>query len=103
MKVDLPEISKEQAVQNKEQEYLRIQVTEQGTIYINDTKSETANISSRLKEIKQKKAFKKVVLSADYNVKHGEIVSLMGLCKSAGFTKISIAAQPVMPDRDLNH
>ena len=76
-----------------EPEHLKIQVTEQGTIYINNTKTDPEHISRVLKTIKQKNTFNKVIIAADYNVKHGEIVMLMGTCKEAGFSKISIAAQ----------
>ena len=46
-----------------------------------------------LKKIKQKKTYNRIIIVADYSVKHGEVVHIMEICHKVGFKKISIAAQ----------
>ncbi|RLE12718.1 biopolymer transporter ExbD [Candidatus Aerophobetes bacterium] len=91
IKVELPKTT---TPQEKVEENIVISVTKDNHIYLGKRwiKSEKELTSLLKKEIKEKGGL--VVINADKNVKHGQVVKVMELAEKAGATKLGILTFP---------
>ena len=72
---------------------IMIVIDREGFTYLEDKKIDIKEIGPRLKDIVEKEGMIHLLLQADKDVKHGMVVHVMDLAKSAGVSSIIIAAQ----------
>ena len=72
---------------------ISIVVDKEGRVYLADKKIDLKDIGPKLKDIVEKEGLIHLLLQADKEVKHGMVVHIMDLAKSAGVSSIIIAAQ----------
>lgn len=90
LKINLPEVSSKEII--GEAKRAIIQITKKGEVFLNQSKVNNDSLSEMLQKIKLKTPLCNIVIQADERVPHGKVVSVMDICKKAGFNKISIAA-----------
>lgn len=88
--VDLPE-TKAQAISESD-EPLVISLDNKGRIYLQETQIEPEALTDRLRQITQNKMDTRIFVRGDKNISYGEIMNVMGLVNSAGFSKVALIA-----------
>ncbi|MEM7008019.1 MAG: biopolymer transporter ExbD [Thermodesulfobacteriota bacterium] len=84
--VKLPSASSAEPVKT---EQLTINLTQAGQIYYNDKEINIDDLAPKLGEIEDKDSI--VIIRADNTVPHGQVVEVMDIVKSEGFSKLAIA------------
>ncbi len=84
--VKLPSASSAEPVKT---EQLTINLTQAGKVYYNDKEINIDDLASRLEGIEDKNSI--VIIRADNSVPHGQVVEVMDIVKSEGFSKLAIA------------
>jgi biopolymer transport protein ExbD len=84
--VKLPSASSAEPVKT---EQLTVNLTQDGQVYYNDKKIEITDLPIKLKDIEDKDSI--IIIRADNSVPHGQVVQVMDIVKSEGFSKIAIA------------
>lgn len=90
LNINLPEVSSKEIIGGTKRAI--IQITKKGEVFLNQSKVNNDSLSEMLQKIKLKTPLCNIVIQADERVPHGKVVSVMDICKKAGFNKISIAA-----------
>jgi len=75
-------------------EQVSVVLDEKGTLYLDGDPIERDNLSSELRSRLEELDEKVVVLRADTNTPHGEVVRLMDLAREAGATNLTVSARP---------
>ena len=91
IKVELPKAST--TVENQNNEMVRVVVTKDNSLFINDKPVAEAEIYTVLKEIRETAAEASLVIEADTNSLHGIVVKVIDAGKLAGFEKFAIATE----------
>ena len=89
--IRLPKVT--QNAHNGTDQKVIIAIDRNGLTYIQGEKIELKELGPRLKTLVNKDGVNQIILQADKDVKHGEVVQTMDLAKSAGISSIVIAAQ----------
>jgi len=89
--VRLPEAST--TVSRDEEKSLRIYLTKDGEISLNDESITLQGLEQRLKSYGARASSMTFLLHADTDARHGKVVALMDLAKTAGFGKLAIATE----------
>lgn len=84
--VKLPSASSAEPVKT---EQLTINLTQAGKVYYNDNEIKIDDLDSKLQSIDDKDSI--VIIRADNSVPHGQVVQVMDIVKSEGFSKLAIA------------
>jgi len=84
--VKLPSASSAEPVKS---EQLTINLTQDGQVYYNDKEINIDELPAKLQSIEDKESI--VIIRADNNVPHGQVVEVMDIVKSEGFSKLAIA------------
>jgi len=84
--VKLPSASSAEPVK---MEQVTVNLTQDGQVYYNDKKIEIADLPTKLKGVEDKDSI--VIIRADNSVPHGQVVQVMDIVKSEGFSKLAIA------------
>jgi biopolymer transport protein ExbD len=84
--VKLPSASSAEPVKS---EQLTINLTQAGQVYYNDKEINIDELPAKLQSIEDKESI--VIIRADNNVPHGQVVEVMDIVKSEGFSKLAIA------------
>lgn len=84
--VKLPSASSAEPVKT---EQLTINLTQAGQVYYNDKEINMDELPPKLQEIEDKDSI--VIIRADNTVPHGQVVEVMDIVKSEGFSKLAIA------------
>lgn len=84
--VKLPSASSAEPVKT---EQLTINLTQAGQVYYNDEEINMDDLSPKLQGIEDKESL--VIIRADNTVPHGQVVEVMDIVKSEGFSKLAIA------------
>ncbi len=66
-----------------------------GTVYFNRAPLSKQELSEKLKKTVQRDQNMKVVISADKNVAHGNVISLIDLIRKAGVKKFAVSVESV--------
>ena len=77
------------------QDRLSISVTRDGTIYLDRDQVEPAQLTEKLRALREKDPEIVVVVSADGDVTHRHVVEAMDAARVAGISKMAIAIQPM--------
>ena len=95
LKIELPEATEKVQAQTKDQ--LVISISHKGSIYLNNNELVNAkyeSISSGLKRMIKGEEKPPVVIRADANATHKNVVTVMDVLTDLGFTSVSIATTP---------
>jgi len=84
--VKLPSASSAEPVKT---EQLTVNLTKDGQVYYNDEKINIDDLPTKLQAIEDKESI--VIIRADNSVPHGQVVEVMDIVKSGGFSKLAIA------------
>ena len=84
--VKLPSASSAEPVKT---EQVTINLTQAGQLYYNDKEIKVDDLASKLKGVENKDSI--VIIRADNLVPHGQVVEVMDIVKSEGFSKLAIA------------
>jgi len=84
--VKLPSASSAEPVKT---EQLTVNLTQDGQVYYNDEKINIDDLPTKLQAIEDKDSI--VIIRADNSVPHGQVVEVMDIVKSGGFSKLAIA------------
>jgi biopolymer transport protein ExbD len=71
-----------------------VYLTKQGEVFLNDQPVTDAELKQRLEGIQAASGQDRVVLRADQDAAHGEVVRLIDLIKESGFTRVSLSTRP---------
>ncbi len=93
--VKLPSASSAEPVKT---EQLTINLTQAGKIYYNDKEIEIDDLAPKLEAIEDKDSI--VIIRADNSVPHGQVVEVMDIVKSEGFSKLAIAVDQASGEID---
>ncbi len=93
--VKLPSASSAEPVKT---EQLTINLTQAGKIYYNDKEIEIDDLAPKLEAIEDKDSI--VIIRADNSVPHGQVVDVMDIVKSEGFSKLAIAVDQASGEID---
>ena len=92
IEVDLPRSSADTILQ--EQEDLHVWMTDAGSVYVDKAPVDFEG----LKTVFEKRALQDpstlVIIEADTNVDHGQVVGVMDLARSVGLERLAIATEP---------
>jgi biopolymer transport protein ExbD len=68
-------------------------LTSEGDVYLNDTLIDLVSLGARLKEMHDENGGDRMVLRADEDAAHGDVVKLIDTIKQSGFTRVSLSAR----------
>ncbi|MFO7654738.1 MAG: biopolymer transporter ExbD [Candidatus Krumholzibacteriia bacterium] len=68
-------------------------LTADGALFLNDQPVDRAVLRERLRGLKATDTEDRIVLRADQDSNHGEVVGLIDLIKETGFTRVSLSAR----------
>ena len=68
-------------------------LTSEGLVYLNDTLMDKETLAERLKEMHDENGEDRMVLRADEDATHGDVVELIDTIKQSGFTRVSLSAR----------
>ena len=91
IKVDLPQ---GQAVQQPHDRDAVILITQDGTVYYRDAQVELDALRVQLQERFLQQPAVRVVIKADKQAQHGQVVAVMDMAKTLGIDKLAIATAP---------
>jgi len=92
VQIKLPKVTKKAATPDPDSRVIII-VDEEGNIYLDGKKIDMKSLKSRLSEDIKERGMLNLVLQADSDVRHGRVVEIMDMAKSAGINSIVIAAR----------
>jgi biopolymer transport protein ExbD len=93
--VKLPSASSAEPVKS---EQLTINLTQAGQVYYNDKEINIDDLSSKLQDIEDKDSL--IIIRADNSVPHGQVVEIMDIVKTEGFSKLAIAVDQAKGSSD---
>jgi biopolymer transport protein ExbD len=73
-------------------------LTRDHRLYLNDDPLQLAELGARLQERLRDRNDGVVIIKADKEVLHGQVVEVMDIAKSAGAVRLAIATEPKAPD-----
>lgn len=91
VRIQLPKISKK--LYREKTNEITLVIHQSGQIYLKGNKVEVKNLGEALKRMKDENGPFDLVLHADKDVRHGEVVQIMDMAKTAGAQAIIIAAR----------
>ena len=68
-------------------------LTAEGDIYLNDTLVDLESLAQRLEKMHTESGEDRMVLRADEDAAHGDVVKLIDTIKQSGFTRVSLSAR----------
>ena len=92
LSLDLPKASTSSTISNTTK--IDITINTDGRVFLNGTIVDLEQIEERLKNLKDIKPEEtQVIISADKNVLHGKVISVINAVKSTGLRKVAIATK----------
>jgi biopolymer transport protein ExbD len=91
IKVDLPQ---GQAVQQPRESDAVITMTKEGRLYYQDERVSLEKLRAALQQTFQQQPGVRLVIKADTQVQHGQVVEVMDMAKLVGIEKLAIATAP---------
>ncbi len=88
--LDLPKASSAGAVSNAK---VNITISADGRVLLNGEVFEPEQMVEQLKKNNMKPNETQVIISADKNILHGKVISVINIVKSAGLRKVAIATK----------
>jgi biopolymer transport protein ExbD len=91
IKVDLPQ---GRAVQQPRESDAVITMTKEGRLYYQDERVSLEKLRAALQQTLQQQPGIRLVIKADTQVQHGQVVEVMDMAKRVGIEKLAIATAP---------
>lgn len=91
VRITLPKVAKR--ILNHEKNKITLVIDRSGHTYLEGKRVDMETLQERLKTLVHEKGIIQVILQADKDVKHGKVVQIMDLAKTAGADSIIIAAR----------
>lgn len=91
IRIDLPRVA--QKIYGDHEAKITLIIDPSGEVYFEGRRSDLKALEARLRDLVEKQGLARVILQADRDVRHGRIVEIMDLVKSAGVPTIIIAAR----------
>jgi biopolymer transport protein ExbD len=91
VRIRLPKIS--QKAYERDDQKITVVVDQEGRPYLEGQRLDDNDFVVRIRALVEKDGFAHLVLHADQDVKHGRVVQIMDMAKTAGISTILIAAQ----------
>ena len=92
VQIKLPRVTKKTANPDSESQIVII-VDKDGNAFLDSAKIDMKTLKSRLTEEVKSRGMLNLILQADSDVRHGRVVEIMDMAKSAGINSIIIAAR----------
>jgi len=90
--VNLPKSSRSAPAEISESN-LFLTINEHHQIYLNNTPVNQQDLGNRIHDMIQKKPNLNVILRADKNIPHGEVISVLDIVRNQGVTQFGIAVE----------
>ncbi len=90
-RIDLPKVINKSI--EEESDRITLIISKSAEIYIGGKKFEKKSLEKELQSLVKGKGISSVILQADKDVSHGNVVEVMDIAKSAGIDSIIIAAR----------
>jgi len=94
--VDLPQTRA--PAMGQDQEPLSVTITQDGTIFLQKLAVPMDELVPKLQAIAGNGYNQRIFVRGDQSVDYGQVMRVMGLLSSAGFTRIGLLTAPVSPD-----
>lgn len=91
MPVNLPTA---ESATDKVPEQISLTLTHEGTLYYNKDLIELSELELRLTTLRQNDPDPSIVINADEQVSHGQVIKVMDLIRLAGIPNMAIATKP---------
>ena len=91
MPVNLP--TAESAINNLP-EHISLTLTQDGTLYYNKKAITLQELEARLTRLRQEESDPALLINADEQVPHGQVIKVMDLIRLSGITTMGIATKP---------
>lgn len=91
IKVKLPEATTDDIKTKKD---IFITLARDGTYFLNEEFISLAALPDKLRVLVAKEADQILIIKADREVKHGQVVEVMDIAKKAGIDRLAIATEP---------
>ena len=75
-------------------EHVSLTLTREGTLYFNKEVITLQELERRLMNLRQTSSDPSLLINADEQVPHGQVIKVMDLIRLSGITSMSIATQP---------
>ncbi len=76
-------------------EHVSLTLTREGTLYYNKEVITLQELERRLMNLRQTSSDPSLLINADEQVPHGQVIKVMDLIRLSGITSMSIATQPL--------
>lgn len=90
--IQLPRVTKK-ILNEKHNAKITLVIDKSGQIYLGGRRVEQKALQDRLQDLVKEKGLFALILQADKDVRHGEVIQIMDLAKRAGIHSIIIAAR----------
>lgn len=94
--IDLPKTQAQSLRQDKEP--LVISVDSKGFVYLQESKSDLADLVAKLKAITGANPEARIFVRGDKGVPYGRIMEVMGTISAAGYSKVALVAELPAPE-----
>ncbi|UCF56311.1 MAG: biopolymer transporter ExbD [Deltaproteobacteria bacterium] len=91
VRIRLPKVAKR--ILNQEKNKITLVIDKSGQTYLEGKSVDMKTLQKRLETLVHEKGMVQVILQADKDVRHGKVVQIMDLAKTAGAHSIIIAAR----------
>ena len=91
IRIQLPKVAKK--IFNQNSDKVTLVIDKEGQVYIKGKKFEMNDLRKELEARKKEKGLFQIILHADKDVRHGRVVQVMDLAKTAGIHSILISAR----------
>lgn len=91
VRIRLPKVAKR--ILNQEKNKVTVVIDKSGQTYLEGERVDVKMLQKRLTTLVHEKGMYQVILQADKDVRHGKVVQIMDLAKTAGAHSIIIAAR----------
>ena len=92
VRINLPKVTKK-LINEDEDNKITLVIDKSAAIYLEGKKVESKELQNRLESLIKERGLLNLILQADKDVSHGEVVQIMDLAKNAGIQSIIIAAR----------
>lgn len=91
--VELPS-SKAKAMQSEDNKPIEITLDTEGKIYLAETEVQVDALVSILQPMMEGDDERRIYIRADQGIEYGQVMNLLGLLNSAGFSKVALISKP---------
>jgi biopolymer transport protein TolR len=91
--VELPN-SKAKAMQTEDNKPIEITLDTEGKVYLAETEVQIDALVSILQPMMEGDEERRIYIRADQGIEYGQVMNLLGLLNSAGFSKVALISKP---------